>query len=100
MLLERTVFQLDIGHVTPGRARALGQMGYQQWLDGLPGGASYVGEARRALALARPLKSNSPALAEFCRLLEASLAKPANPLALITPTAGRRGGAKARRASL
>lgn len=100
MLLDRTIFQLDIGHVPPDRAEELGQLGYVQWLGGLRGDASYVREAMRAYERARPFIRTSPAVAVFCHLLVASSVTPIQPLPLRLPQAGRRGGAAARRLSL
>ncbi|MEM8732430.1 MAG: hypothetical protein AAGF79_21175 [Pseudomonadota bacterium] len=97
MLLERTIFQLDIGHVPPEIAEELGQLGYMQWLGGLPGQADYLQEARVALERARPFADCSPALDVFCRILEASMVMPPVALPLRLPPRGRRGGAQARR---
>ncbi|MEM6635585.1 MAG: hypothetical protein AAF667_06800 [Pseudomonadota bacterium] len=100
MFLERTISQLDVGHVPPEQAEEMGRLGYMQWLGALPGGANYTREARRALAMARPFAPTSPALAVFCRLLEVSIEHAPEPLMLRFPTRGRRGGAQARRLSL
>ncbi len=97
MLLERTLSQLDIGSLPPEQAVALGHMGYVQWLGGLPGAASYVAEARRALDLSAPFAKGSPAVAVFRDLLTASIATPCVPLAIRMPQPQRRGGAQARR---
>ncbi len=99
MLLELTVTQLDIGHVPPERALELGQLGYLQWLDGLPGQASYPAEAMRAYTLAAPFIRNSPAVAVFCDLLVTSTRDPLSPLSLTLRPRHRRGGAQARRAA-
>lgn len=48
MILERTLAQLDIGPVAPQHAQTLGQLGYMQWLGGLPGHVSYPEAATRA----------------------------------------------------
>ncbi|MGX9354678.1 hypothetical protein ACS3SW_05810 [Roseobacteraceae bacterium S113] len=100
MLLERTIFQLDIGHMPPEQARARAHLGYMQWLGALPGEASFVAEARHAYATALPHAPGSPAIAQFCALLAAALAAPLEPLVLELPAQGRRGGAQARRMSL
>ena len=100
MLLERTIFQLDIGHVPPDQAEKLGQLGYIQWLGALPADAAYPREAMRAYEFARPFIRTSPAVAVFCRLLVASAVSPTEPLNLTWPLRGRRGGAQARRLSL
>jgi hypothetical protein len=100
MLLERTIFQLDIGLVSPQKAEEMGQLGYMQWLGALPGQADYHRAARHALARACPFAETSPAVAVFCRLLSASTVMPPVPLALSLPRRSRRGGAQARRLSL
>ena len=100
MLLEQTIFQLDIGHVPPDKAEELGQLGYMQWLGALPGHVIYRDEAMRAYGLAQPFIRTSPAIAVFCRLLVQSVAMPVEPLALQLPARQRRGGAQARRLSL
>ncbi|MGR3793612.1 hypothetical protein [Vannielia sp. SX4] len=97
MLLERTIIQLDIGPLPPDEARQLGQLGFMQWLAGLPGAADYPSAARAAHARAAPLAAGSPALAEFCTLLTASLCGPIAPLPLAMPAQRRRGGAAAKR---
>ena len=100
MLLERTLTQLDIGRVTPQRARELGCLGYMQWLGGLPGNAPYLPEAIRAHAMAAPFCPTSPAVAVFCELLSASMTPSPELLPLALPDPLRRGGARARRLSL
>lgn len=100
MLLERTIFQLNIGSMPLKRARELGRLGYMQWLGGLPAMANYHTEAMRAYSMAAPLRDNSPALAVFCDLLVASTRLPPEPLPLSLPTGHRRGGASGRRARL
>ena len=97
MLLERTILQLDTGPMPPDEARQLGQLGFMQWLAGLPGGADYRRAALEAHARALPLAAGSPALAEFCALLTASLRAPLAPLPLALPARRRRGGAAAKR---
>jgi hypothetical protein len=97
MLLERTIAQLDIGDVPPHKASKMGQLGYLQWLGGLPDDASYPGEAARALSMARPFTASSPAVAVFCQILEASLTSPLAPLDVQVLRPTRRGGARARR---
>jgi len=99
MLLERTLTQLDIGQVSPGRAIQMGRMGYIQWLGALRGDASYTGEVERALRAALP-RCGSPAVAAFCELLLESLTGPAHALPLELPLPERRGGSQARRLSL
>ena len=97
MLLERTIFQLDVGHVPPEQADAMGHAGYLQWLGGLPGDAGYINEANRAYEMAYPFIKTSPAVAVFCQLLSASASVPPVVLELKLPGRKRRGGAKARR---
>ncbi|MEM7290806.1 MAG: hypothetical protein AAF412_10645 [Pseudomonadota bacterium] len=99
MLLELTVTQLDIGHVPSERANELGQLGYIQWLGGLPAKACYEQEARRAYKVASPFAATSPAIAVFCDLLKSSISNPLQPLPLNLPIRQRRGGAQARRLS-
>ncbi|MEM8794258.1 MAG: hypothetical protein AAGE61_01720 [Pseudomonadota bacterium] len=99
MLLEQTINQLDIGTVTPERALELGQLGYIQWLDGLPMRADYRHEAMRAYFMAIPFAETSPAITVFCDLLTASIRTPLEPLPLKLPGPHRRGGAQARRAA-
>lgn len=100
MLLERTISQLDIGHIAPDAALDLGRLGFLQWLGALPGAANYVDQAERALALAAPFRDTSPAISVFCALIEVSLTDPLVPLPLAMPPRDRRGGARARRAVL
>lgn len=100
MLLERTITQLDIGHVPEHIALEMGHLGYVQWLGSLNGDASYLKEAVRAYELARPFMKTSPAIAVFCQLLVQSIASPLAPLELKLPVPARRGGAKARRSAL
>ena len=100
MLLERTITQLDIGNIPHERALELGQLGYMQWLGGLPGSANYRVAALRALTMAAPFMENSPAVAVFCDLIVASLDSPVAALNLSLPSHHRRGGARARRGVL
>lgn len=100
MVLERTIRQLDIGHVPPEQAEKLGHLGFIQWLGALPGRASYPVEAQRAFDRARPFMAASPAIEVFCHLLLQSAAMPPRPLTLHMPPRTRRGGAQARRMSL
>lgn len=100
MLTEQTLIQIlsqPDRASAPERARELGQLGFMQWLGGLPAQSAYDAQARRALGLALPFALASPAMEEFCRLLDASLARPLAPLDLALPTARRRGGARMRR---
>ena len=99
MLLERTITQLDTGPMPPDEARQLGQLGYMQWIAALPGAANYRSAAHHAHERAAPFRHRSPAIAEFCKLLRASLDRPLAPLPLAMPPRKRRGGAGARRAS-
>ncbi len=99
-MLDLTISQLDTGHVPPQRAQELGQMGYMQWLGGLPGSANYHAQARIALAKAKPFAETSPAIAVFCDLLARSMQMPLEPLFLALPAKQRRGGYRARRAAL
>jgi hypothetical protein len=98
-MLERTLSQLDIGWVPPAQARALGQMGYRQWLGCLPAGMPYRVAARVALGRAEPVRETSPAVGVFCELLQISLERPLEPLSLSPPSKQRRGRVKARRAA-
>lgn len=100
MLLDRTIAQLDIGPVPPEQARAMGHMGYAQWLGSLQGDLGYPTEARAACEKARPFAARSPAVEAFCALLAQSAAAPLTPLSLTLPRPKRRGGAKARRNAL
>lgn len=101
MLTEHTLIQIlsqpDPTHA-PERARELGQLGFMQWLGGLPGDTAYDAQAHRALHLALPFVGTGPAMAEFCRLVSASLEGPHVPLDLAMPPNRRRGGARMRRA--
>jgi hypothetical protein len=100
MLLDHTILQLRTTGLAPERARALGHMGYLQWLGGLPGEASYQAEAMHAYTRAAPYLRDAPALRVFCELLVDSTRIPLRPLTLILPPKERRGGAKGRRAAL
>ena len=103
MQTEKTLIQLlshPASRTAPARAVELGQLGYMQWLGGLPPGVPYVREATCALALAQSFEVASPAVAEFCRLLRASLRLPLAPLDLALPRPQRRGGTRMRRLSL
>lgn len=97
MLLAHTINQLAIGHVPDQRALEMGHLGYLQWLGALRDNANYVREAQRAYDAARPFVPTSPAVAVFCSILLASIAKPVSPLGLRFPARTRRGGARARR---
>jgi hypothetical protein len=99
MTLERTLIQLMACPLESARARELGQMGYMQWLGGLPGEADYEAEAAAAYMLAVPFRDTDPAIAVFCDLLRDSLRRPLRPLALALPERRRRGGASERRAA-
>ena len=99
MILERTIIQLDTGPMLPEIANQMGKLGYMQWIASLRGGANYCAEARHALDKAEPFSDRSPAVAVFCRLLQASIEAPLTPLPLEMPPKQRRGGAHARRAS-
>jgi len=100
MSIERLLIQLQIQTDSPERARELGCMGYMQWLEALPGQASYETEAVRAWLLARPFAKTDPAVAVFCQLLDLSLRQPLRPLDLSLPRPQRRGGARRRRLSI
>lgn len=100
MSIERTLTQLQVNPRTAERAREIGQMGYMQWLGGLPAKACYLTEATCAYIAATPFRDTDPAVAEFCKLLKASLNAPLTPLDLALPKPRRRGGAKERRLSL
>ncbi len=100
MLIARTLTQLQVSPKSPERAKEMGQLGYMQWLGGLPGRACYETEATRAYLAAAPFKDTDPAVAVFCALLKTSLEKPLVPLDLSLPKPRRRGGAKERRLSL
>ncbi len=97
MLLERTIFQLDIGYVPDHVAQEMGHLGYAQWLGALNGEACYFDEVMRAYEVAQPFIRTSPAVAVFCHLLVESISWPPKPLDLKLPVPRRRGGAKARR---
>ena len=99
-LLLRTLTMLQVGADSAERARELGQMGYMQWLGGLPGSACYRTEAGRALQGALPFATSDAPVAVFCGLLSASLRDPLTPLDLALPRPRRRGGAQDRRMSL
>jgi len=77
----------------------MGQLGYMQWIAGLPGNADYRKAALTAYDTAAPYMIQSPAVAEFCELLLTSLEEPLTPLPLAMPKRQRRGGAQARRSS-
>ncbi len=98
MLLERTIRQLDIGQVSPKRALELGQLGYLQWLGGVPGNAGYAAAAMAAHAEASRYRHNSPAVAVFCDLLITSARAPLAPMSLSLVPRQRRGGTASRRA--
>jgi hypothetical protein len=100
MLLELTISQLDIGPVSPERARDLGQLGYIQWLGSLRGDDDYHRAAHRAFEMAAPFRRGSPAVAVFCDLLVASTRMPPQPPTVAIPAPARRGGARGRRAAL
>ena len=97
MLLERTIAQLAVGPMPAEEAQQLGQLGYMQWIAGLPGDADYQRVALRAYQIAAPLIESSPAIAEFCELLVTSMREPLAPLPLSMPPRKRRAGAGARR---
>ncbi|MCK0149802.1 hypothetical protein MWU54_07200 [Marivita sp. S6314] len=100
MLIARTLTQLQVKPASPERAKEMGQLGYMQWLGGLPAGACYQTEAACAYIAAMPFKETDPAVEVFCGLLRASLKTPLQPLDLALPKPKRRGGAKERRLSL
>lgn len=97
MILERTIIQLDTGHMPQDEARQMGQLGYMQWIAGLPANADYLQAALVAYDTAAPFMVHSPAVAEFCELVLCSLEAPLTPLPLALPARQRRGGAQARR---
>ena len=97
MLLERTISQLDVGPMPADEARQMGQLGYMQWIAGLPGDADYERAALSAYRIAVLLAASSPAVGEFCELLLTSIREPLRPLPLSLPPRKRRGGAGARR---
>ncbi|MEX0281464.1 MAG: hypothetical protein AB3N13_09800 [Arenibacterium sp.] len=99
MLIEKTLIQLQVNPSSPERAKELGQLGYMQWLGGLPGDADYQAEAASAYILAAPFVASDPAVAEFCALLRHSLRSPLHVLDLALPEPRRRGGARERRLS-
>ncbi|MCQ0092330.1 hypothetical protein [Roseovarius sp. M141] len=100
MQIERTLTQLQVKPSSPQRARELGQLGYMQWLGGLPGHADYNAEAARAYLMAVDFIETDPTIAVFCELLCASMRQPLQPLDLALPKPARRGGARARRSCL
>ena len=99
MLTELTLTQLQVNAPSPERAKEIGQLGYMQWLGGLPGAACYQTEAARAYLRAQPFRETAPAVDVFCQLLNESLQSPLRPLDLALPKPRRRGGAKERRLS-
>ncbi len=99
MLLEQTIAQLDIGAMPLDEARQMGQLGYMQWIAGLPGNADYQRAALRAYLMAAPFIESSPAVAAFCDLLLTSVQEPLKPLPLSMPPRKRRGGSDARRSA-
>ncbi len=99
-MIERTLTQLLAAPVSHARSREMGQLGYMQWLGGLPGDADYQAEAAFAYMKALPLKGSHPAVAVFCDILRQSLRTPLAPLDLALPKPRRRGGAKERRSAL
>lgn len=56
MSIERTLTQLQVNPRTAERAREIGQMGYMQWLGGLPTTACYLTEATCAYMAAAPFR--------------------------------------------
>lgn len=100
MLIARTLTQMQVNAGSPERAAEIGQMGYMQWLGGLPGGACYLTEASHAYLAALPFRDSDPAVAVFCDLLQDSINAPLKPLDLALPKPRRRGGARERRMSL
>ena len=100
MLFELTLTQLQVDPGSKERARELGQLGFMQWLGGLPAGASYEAEAVKAYLVAMDFEDSDPAVAVFCTLLRDSLRLPLRPLDLALPKPRRRGGARERRRGL
>lgn len=100
MLFELTLTQLQVNPGSAERARELGQLGYMQWLGGLAADVSYEAEAVKAYLVAMDFEESDPAVAEFCKLLRASLRHPLRPLDLALPKPRRRGGARKRRRGL
>ena len=100
MLFELTLTQLQVDPGSEERTRELGQLGYMQWLGGLPAEASYEAEAARAYRIAVAFEESDPAVAVFCELLRESLNRPLHPLDLALPKPRRRGGARERRRGL
>ena len=100
MLIARTLTQLQGHPASPERAKEMGQLGYMQWLGGLPANSCYKTEAASAYIAALPFMETDPAVGVFCRLLRASLKKPLQPLDLALPKPKRRGGARERRLSI
>jgi len=100
MITARTLTQLQGKGYSPERAKELGQLGYMQWLGGLPADANYEREAVRAFLMASNFIQTDPAIGAFCRLLMASLETPLTPLPLSLPNPRRRGGARERRLSI
>lgn len=99
-LVERTITQLKANRASTRRASELGQLGYMQWLGGLPAAADYISEAEQAYGLASRFMAENPPLAEFCKLLRQSIQHPLKPLDLALPRPRRRGGARSRRQAL
>ena len=100
MLIERTLTQLQVDPGSKERTEELGQLGYMQWLGGLPGHASYEAEAVKAYLMAMDFADTDPAVRVFCALIRESLQKPLVPLAIALPKPKRRGGARERRRGL
>lgn len=100
MLTKKTLDQLQLNPASPERARELGQLGYMQWLGGLPGDADYENEAVMAYLTAMDFIETDATVAVFCDLLRLSLRHRLQPLDLALPKAVRRGGARARRDGL
>ncbi len=100
MSIDHILNKLQTRTSTPERAKELGQLGYMQWLAGLPVNADYVSSAIYAYDMSEPIMHTDPAVAAFCELLVASIENPLTPLDLSLPKPRRRGGAKERRMSL
>lgn len=100
MMISRTLTQLQGKPASPERAKEMAQMGYMQWLGGLPANACYQTEAACAYIAAMPFMETDPAVGVFCDLLRESIEAPLRPLDLALPKPKRRGGARERRMSI
>ena len=97
MSLALVLEKLRAAPTDPDRAEDLGRMAFIEWMETLPGEASFHASAMVAFDRSRRTARRVPAAAEFRALLVEAVRISPRPLDLTLPAPQRRGGHGRRR---